>query len=66
MTLGALLSLLTGLVRFWPSVVEFIKILQKTPEEKHAEIISRVLDASKLADSTKGDTSGYENLFKGR
>lgn len=66
MGVGAFLSLVAGIVRFWPAVVEFIKMLQKTPAQKHAEIISRVLDASRQADETKGNTSAYENLLKGR
>jgi len=60
------LSFLTALFRFWPQVVELVKLLQKTPAQKHADILSAILAASHHADETRGDTSGYENVLKGR
>ena len=56
---------MTGL-KFLPVLVEFIKLLQSTPEEKRADLIEALRAASKKADETKGDTSGYEDLLKGR
>lgn len=66
MSLSAILGIVAGIVRFFPLVADFVRLLQKTPAEKHAAILSSVLDASRKADQTKGDTSGYENLLKGR
>lgn len=66
MGLGAVLSIVAGIVRFWPMVAQLVGLLQRTPAERHAAILSSILDASRQADTTKGDTSAYEKLLKGR
>ena len=60
-----ILGIVAGILKFWPSVVEVIKMLQKTPAEKHAELLSAIRAASDKANKTKGDTSGYESILRG-
>jgi len=42
-----------------------VKMLQKTPAEKHAALLSAIREASDRANRTKGDTSGYEAILRG-
>jgi len=65
MGLVEILGILSGIFKFWPSVVEMVKMLQKTPAEKHAALISAIREASDRANRTKGDTSGYEAILRG-
>jgi hypothetical protein len=66
MTFGMIVNLILAALKFWPSILQFIEILQGTPEEKHAELLSKLRAASSKADETKGDTSGYEDIFSGK
>jgi len=66
MGLLEILGLIQTALKSLPIVIEFLKSLQATPIQKHADLLSAIRAASKKADETKGDTSGYENLLKGR
>jgi hypothetical protein len=66
MGLLEILGLVMTALKSLPILVEFLKTLQATPEQKHADLLTALRDASRKADETKGDTSGYENLLKGR
>ena len=65
MGLIEILGIIAGILKFWSSVVEIIKMLQKTPAEKHAILLSAIREASEKANKTKGDTSGYETILRG-
>jgi len=42
MTLAQVLELLKGVLQFPGIVLEFVKLLRKTPQEKHEEILKLV------------------------
>lgn len=66
MGLLEILGLIQTALKSLPLVLEFLKTLQATPEQKHADLLSALRAASEKANQTHGDTSGYENLLKGR
>jgi hypothetical protein len=61
-----IVGLLTVALKSLPLVIEFLRTLQATPAEKQADLLSAIRAASTKADATKGDTSSYEDLLKGR
>jgi len=60
MTFASFLATLAGVFKFWDQVSWLIMTIQGTPAEKQAAMIARIRAASKLADETRGDTSGLE------
>ena len=61
-----IIGLVATALKSLPLVIEFLRTLRATPAEKQADLLSAIRAASTLADETKGDTSGYENILKGR
>ena len=55
-------TILTGVFQFWDEVTYFVKLLKKTPAEKHAELLSDLGKAFDKAAAT-GDTSDIEKLL---
>lgn len=52
MGLTEILTLITGLIQMPGTILEFIKIMKKTPQEKHDAILERVrLEAQSYEDT---------------
>jgi hypothetical protein len=64
-------SILSGIFRFFDLVAAFVKMLQKTPIEKHQALMAEVSAAFEKADAKKpdgtrsDDTSGIEDIING-
>lgn len=63
--MAELLSILKGIIEFWPNVKWLVQTLQGTPAENREKLLGKILEASKNADATKGDTSQYEDIVSG-
>lgn len=46
MSIAELLALITALAKFPSVILEFVKILQKTPEEKHEDLLKKIAEES--------------------
>lgn len=42
MSFTAIIALIPQIFKFWDQIVSLIKILQKTPEQKHQEIMEKI------------------------
>jgi hypothetical protein len=42
MGVAEIIALITGVLKFPQTVLEFVKIIQKTPAEKHADLMKKV------------------------
>jgi len=52
MGVAEIIALITGVLKFPSVVLEFIKLLQKTPQQKHEDILKRIGDESKRFEDT--------------
>lgn len=60
-----MLAAIMAVLGFLRELIPLLKGLKKTPQEKQADVINDVRDASRRADETKGDTSDYEDVLRG-
>jgi len=59
-----IIAAITAFLQLFPTILELIKLFQKTPKEKREEMQKRIHLAVKKAADTKGDTSDLEDIFK--
>lgn len=52
MGVAEIVALITALFKFPSIILEFVKLLQKTPQEKHEEILKRIADEAKKFEET--------------
>jgi hypothetical protein len=56
MTVTAILGLVTAFFQFFPKVLEFLKLLQKTPAEEHSAIMERIAKERAAAEAGERPT----------
>jgi hypothetical protein len=52
MEVAEIAALITGVLKFPGAVLEFIKILKKTPQENHEALLKRMNDESRIHEDT--------------
>ncbi len=60
-----ILMAIMAALKFPGELRAFIELIQGTPEQQRAKLMSRIKDASQLADDTEGNMDGYDDVFKG-
>lgn len=58
MGLGAILEIISGVLKFPGVILEFVRLLKKSPAEKHDDIIKKIQEeAAQFEDSGRPDWS---------
>lgn len=52
MTPGDIIALITGFFQFPKTILEFVKLLKKSPQEQHDDILKRILEEAKHFEET--------------
>lgn len=47
-----ILSIIKAVLQFPSTILEFVKLLKKTPQEKHDDLLKRLADESKQLEDT--------------
>lgn len=52
MGIAEIILLITGLLQFPKTILEFVKLLKKTPQEKHEDIVKAIAEEAKKFEDT--------------
>lgn len=52
MTLSDIFNLLMAIFQFPKTILEFVKLLRKTPQERHEEIVKKIAEEAKRFEET--------------
>jgi hypothetical protein len=50
--LSDILAIIKGVLQFPGTILEFVKLLQKTPQEKHQDLLKRMAEEAKKFEDT--------------
>ncbi len=59
-----ILMAIMAALKFPAELRAFIELIQGTPAQQRAELMSRIKDASQKADETEGNMDGYDDVLK--
>ena len=52
MGITEIVALITGLLQFPKTILEFIQVLRKTPQEKHSELLKKIAEEARKFEET--------------